>query len=67
FGVALTVAISVVGVVMLGNLVGALLPFAAKKLKLDPAIMSGPFISTVVDILGLLLYFEVARRVLHLG
>ena len=67
FGVALTVAISVVGVVMLGNLVGALLPFAAKKLKLDPAIMSGPFISTVVDILGLLLYFEVARRVLGLG
>jgi len=66
-GIAITVAISVVGVVMLGNLVGALLPFAAKKFKIDPAVMSGPFITTVVDILGLLLYFEVARRVLHLG
>ncbi len=67
FGVALTVAISVVGVVMLGNLVGALLPFIAKKFRIDPAVMSGPFITTVVDILGLLLYFEVARRVLGLG
>ncbi len=66
-GIAITVAISVVGVVMLGNLVGALLPFAAKKFKIDPAVMSGPFITTVVDILGLLLYFEVARRVLDLG
>ncbi len=67
FGVSLTVAISVVGVVMLGNIVGATLPFIAKKFKIDPAVMSGPFITTVVDILGLLLYFEVARRVLHLG
>ena len=66
-GIAITVAISVVGVVMLGNLVGALLPFIAKKFRIDPAVMSGPFITTVVDILGLLLYFEVARRVLHLG
>ena len=66
-GIAITVAISVVGVVMLGNLVGAILPFIAKKFRIDPAVMSGPFITTVVDILGLLLYFEVARRVLHLG
>jgi magnesium transporter len=67
YGVAFTVAVSVVGVVMLGNMVGAFLPFAAKKLDIDPAVMSGPFITTVVDILGLLLYFEVARRVLVLG
>ena len=66
-GIAITVAISVVGVVMLGNLVGAILPFIAKRFRIDPAVMSGPFITTVVDILGLLLYFEVARRVLHLG
>lgn len=65
-GVALTVAISVVGVVMLGNLVGAFLPFAAKKMKADPAVMSGPLITTVVDVLGLLLYLEVARRLLGL-
>lgn len=67
FGVATTVAVSVAGVVMLGNLVGAFLPFVAKRFKADPAVMSGPFITTVVDILGLLIYFEVARRVLHLG
>ncbi len=66
-GLPITVALSVVAVVTAGNLVGVLLPFIAKKLKLDPAIMSGPFITTVVDILGLLVYFEVARRVLHLG
>ena len=65
-GVALTVAISVVGVVMMGNLVGAFLPFAAKKMKVDPAVMSGPLITTVVDVLGLLLYLEVARRLLGL-
>lgn len=66
-GLPITVALSVVAVVTAGNLVGVLLPFIAKRLKLDPAIMSGPFITTVVDILGLLVYFEVARRVLHLG
>jgi magnesium transporter len=64
--VALTVAISIVGVVLMGNLVGALLPFAAKKCGTDPAIMAGPLITTVVDILGLLLYFEVARWALGL-
>jgi len=62
--VALTVALSVVGVVMMGNIVGAMLPFAAKRLKIDPAVMSGPFITTVIDILGLLLYFEVARYII---
>ncbi|NLM70335.1 MAG: magnesium transporter [Synergistaceae bacterium] len=65
-GVALTVAISIVGVVVMGNLVGGLLPFAAEKLGTDPAIMSGPLITTVVDVLGLLFYFEVARTTLGL-
>ena len=67
YGVAATVAVSVAGVVMLGNLVGAFLPFVAKRFNIDPAVMSGPFITTVVDIIGLLIYFEVARRVLVLG
>ena len=66
-GLPLTVAFSVLAVVMMGNLVGVLLPFVATKLKLDPAIMSGPFITTVVDIMGLLVYFELARRILNLG
>lgn len=67
YGVVLTVGISVVAVVSLGNLVGSLMPFAARKFGIDPAIMSGPFITTVVDIIGLLVYFEVARRLLGLG
>ena len=62
--VALTVGISVVGVVSLGNLAGTLLPFAAQKFGIDPAVISGPLITTVVDVLGLLVYFEVARLVL---
>ena len=66
-GLPLTVAFSVLAVVMMGNLVGVILPFVATKLKLDPAIMSGPFITTVVDIMGLLVYFELARRILNLG
>ena len=64
--VVATVAISVVGVVMMGNVVGAFLPFAAKKFNIDPAVMSGPLITTVVDILGLMLYFEIARFVLRI-
>ncbi|MCF7936591.1 MAG: magnesium transporter [Synergistales bacterium] len=66
--VGLTVALGVVGVVLLGNLAGVLLPVIARMLKIDPAIMSGPFITTVVDVLGLLVYFEIARRILmHWG
>ena len=67
YGLAMTVAVSVVGVVMLGNLVGALMPFIAQKFRIDPAVMSGPFITTVVDVIGLLIYFEVARCFLGLG
>ena len=47
-----------------GNLAGTLLPFAAQKFGIDPAVISGPLITTVVDVLGLLVYFEVARLVL---
>lgn len=65
--VALTVGISVVGVVSLGNLAGTLLPFAAERFGIDPAVISGPLITTVVDVLGLLVYFEVARLILGLG
>jgi magnesium transporter len=67
YGVVLTVGISVVAVVSIGNIVGSLMPFAARKFGIDPAIMSGPFITTMVDIIGLLVYFEVARRLLGLG
>ena len=67
YGVALTVGIPVVAVVSLGNIVGSLMPFIARKFRIDPAIMSGPFITTMVDIIGLLVCFAVARRILGLG
>lgn len=66
-GIAVVVAISVTTVVLTGSVIGALLPFIAEKLKIDPAVVSGPLITTVVDVTGLLIYFEVARRILALG
>ncbi len=66
-GVAITVALALVAVVLLGNLAGVLLPVVARVVRIDPAIMSGPFITTVVDVVGLIVYFEIAHRVLGVG
>jgi len=60
FDVALTVGISVVGVVLWGSLVGAMLPFILRMLKLDPATASAPMVSTLVDVVGIMIYFLVA-------
>ena len=65
--VALVVSISLVLTVILAKLIGAMLPIAAKRLKLDPAVMASPFITTIVDALSLVLYFEVASRMLNIG
>jgi magnesium transporter len=65
--VAITVGISLVAVVLIGNLAGVVLPFAARAMRLDPAIVSGPFITTVVDVFGLLIYFGIASRVMGIG
>ncbi len=62
--VLITVAASVVGVVLLGSLTGAMLPFILRRLKLDPASASAPFVATLVDVSGLVLYFTVASLVL---
>lgn len=62
--IALTVSISVMFTVMLAKLVGGLLPIGAKKVKLDPAIMASPLITTIVDATSLLVYFAVARLML---
>jgi len=66
-GVAITVALALVAVVLLGNLAGVLLPVVARVVRIDPAIMSGPFITTVVDVVGLIVYFEIAHQVLGVG
>lgn len=61
--VGLVVGTGVAAVVTLSSMIGALLPLAAKRLRLDPAVMAGPFITTAVDILGLVTYFEIAKLV----
>lgn len=62
--IAITVSISVMFTVMLAKLVGGLLPIGAKKVKLDPAIMASPLITTIVDATSLLVYFAVSRLML---
>jgi magnesium transporter len=62
--VSLTVSLTVATTVMLAKMVGGTLPLIAKKLKLDPAIMAGPLITTIVDALVLLVYFGVASALL---
>jgi magnesium transporter len=62
--VALTVAISLIGVVTFGTLAGAMLPFLMRRLGFDPASASAPFIATFVDVTGLIIYFNVALHLL---
>ncbi|MEA1917592.1 MAG: magnesium transporter [Campylobacterota bacterium] len=64
--VGLAVTVGIVGIVAWGNLVGSLLPIAIKKLKLDPATISAPFLATFVDVTGLILYFSVAKMLLNI-
>jgi magnesium transporter len=63
--VAITVGLSIVGVVILAKIVGAMLPMFAKKIRLDPAIMATPMISTILDTCSLLIYFSLAVFILH--
>lgn len=62
--VGLTVALSLVGVVTWGTLAGSTLPFFLRRLGLDPASASAPFVATLVDVVGVVIYFSVARWVL---
>lgn len=62
--VALTVSFTLVGVVLWGNLAGSLLPIFLKRLKLDPAVCSAPFVATLVDVTGLVIYFTAATLLL---
>lgn len=64
--VALVVSISLFLTVVLAKIIGCTLPLLAKRAHLDPAVMASPFITTIVDALSLMLYFEVATRILHI-
>lgn len=61
---AVAIATSLIGVVVWGSVMGAMLPFALKKMKLDPAGSSTPFVATLVDVTGIIIYFTVAMLVL---
>ncbi|MGB7518880.1 MAG: magnesium transporter, partial [Spirulinaceae cyanobacterium] len=64
--VAISVGISLVAIAILASVAGSALPFLFRSLKLDPALMSAPFITTAVDVLGVLIYFNIARMILGL-
>ena len=63
--VALTVSLSLIGVVLWGTLVGSILPFILRRLGFDPATSSAPFVATLVDVTGLIIYFSVGLLVLR--
>lgn len=63
---SLAVACAVTGVVLWGNIMGAMLPFILKSVKLDPATASAPLVATLVDVTGLMIYFTVAKNFLGL-
>jgi magnesium transporter len=63
--VALTIGLTLVGVVLWGSLVGSMLPFVLRRLGLDPATSSAPFVATLVDVTGLLIYFTMAVLILR--
>jgi magnesium transporter len=63
-GIAISVALALLGVVMWGTTVGSMLPFILRRLGLDPATSSAPFVATLVDVSGLIIYFNVAYLLL---
>ncbi len=62
--IAATIGISLVGIVMFGTLTGSMLPLLLKRLGLDPAVSSAPFVATLVDVTGIVIYFSVASLIL---
>ncbi|MFR9166947.1 MAG: magnesium transporter [Dysgonomonas sp.] len=55
-----TVALALIGIVMWGSLIGSMLPFILKRLGADPATSSAPFVATIVDVTGLIIYLTIA-------
>ena len=64
--VALVVCLTLIASVMIAKVVGCMLPMLARRIGFDPAVMASPFITTIVDVLSLLVYFQIAMRVLHI-
>ncbi|QJD94431.1 magnesium transporter [Mucilaginibacter robiniae] len=64
--VGITVGIALIGIVLWGSLAGSMLPLLLKRLGLDPATSSAPFVATLVDVTGLIIYFTVAVSIMHI-
>ena len=64
---AVVIGLSLISTVILSKLIGCVLPLAAKKVHLDPAIMAAPLITTLVDACSIIIYFSIATQVFHLG
>lgn len=64
--ISLVVSLTACFAVIVAKLIGTLLPIAAKRIKLDPAVMASPFITTIVDSITLIIYFAIASSALHL-
>ncbi|WP_018626767.1 magnesium transporter [Niabella aurantiaca] len=62
--VGITIFFTLIGIVLWGSLIGSMLPIVLKRLKLDPATSSAPFVATLVDVTGIIIYFSVAYMVL---
>jgi magnesium transporter len=62
--VGFTVFCALIGIVTFGSLTGSMLPFILQRMRLDPASASAPFVATLVDVTGLVIYFSVALLIL---
>jgi hypothetical protein len=62
---AITIACALIGIVVWGSVMGSMLPFIMKRLKLDPAGSSAPFVATLVDVTGIVIYFTCAILILR--
>ncbi|MBQ8434998.1 MAG: magnesium transporter, partial [Oscillospiraceae bacterium] len=60
---AAVITLSIMGTVIIAKFIGCALPLAAKKIKLDPAIMAAPLISTILDTCSMLIYFQIATMI----
>jgi len=65
--VAIVICTTLIATIFIAKVVGCTLPMFAKKIGLDPAVMASPFITTIVDALSLMIYFQIATRVLGIG
>ena len=63
---AIVVCLTLIVAVFLAKMIGCTLPILAKRIGFDPAVMASPFITTIVDALSLIVYFQIASVILHI-